>query len=223
MSLAERLGLTAPPPEDPHSCDLCSHPDYVEHKQYVDRLVLQNERLLKNLARTSKELAELRRLKTVLSEALHENSRLVEAIVAPIDTTQVTARDHGGMRSAMWVAHRTVQGFDVVSDSDLNRARAYDYVVERLEGAGIQVRAERRSFGGGDLGIEFRGEEATIVAPLTSTSWGLIRIAFHDEEPDPEHILVKLFFGPRNEYAYEGPRLHSVTGSVGDVIALIQY
>jgi hypothetical protein len=169
------------------------------------------------------EVAELRkentRLKSAHDRALFEIRRL-EAIIAPIDTTQVT----DAKKSAMWETVRTVHGFDVVSEDDenKNRARAYDYVVQRLEGAGIQVRALGRSFGGGELGIEFRGKEATIVAPLTSTSWGLIRIAFLGEEPDPEHLMVKLFFGPRNEYDYEGPHLHSVMGSVGEVIALIQ-
>ena len=104
------------------------------------------------------EVAELRkentRLKSAHDRAMFEIRRL-EAIIAPIDTTQVT----DAKKSAMWETVRTVHGFDVVSEDDenKNRARAYDYVVQRLEGAGIQVRAQGRSFGGGTSGSSSAG------------------------------------------------------------------
>jgi hypothetical protein len=45
------------------------------------------------------------------------------------------------------------------------------------------------------------------------------------DPPNPEQLVVKLYFGPRSE-GYDdnpgGPHLHSVIGSVRDVIALLQ-
>ena len=82
MSLADRLAGVPQRVEEPHSCDLCSHPpaEYVEHKKYVDRLVSQKEHIEKNFIRALKEAAELRkevmRLRNGHVEDLHEINRL---------------------------------------------------------------------------------------------------------------------------------------------------
>jgi hypothetical protein len=73
--------------------------------------------------------------------------------------------------------------------------------------------------------IDFRGEAATIAAPLFVDNplrlWFVMDWIY---PPEPEQLIVKLYFGPQSEGHDDpdGPHLHSVIGSLRDVIALLQ-
>lgn len=126
----------------------------------------------------------------------------------------------------MWETETTEDGIDVVWLTDENWDRARDYVIDRLEGAGIHVGEVRRwNMGEGDkMEIEFRGEAAVISAPHASVVDGMLCLSFAGK-PEPENLRVVLYFGPPNEEytSYLDPHLYAVGGTVGDIIALIQY
>jgi hypothetical protein len=126
---------------------------------------------------------------------------------------------------ALWETETTEKGVDVVWLTDENWDRARDYVIARLEGAGIQVgEPQRCNLGEGDeMGIKFRGEAATISAPHVMSVDGTLCLSFTGE-PEPENLRVVLYFGPpTGDYRNRDPHLYGVVGTVPDIIALIQY
>jgi hypothetical protein len=136
------------------------------------------------------------------------------------------SKDPGGgtLEQAMWETETIGVGFEIVSVTEENRVRARDYAIDRLEGAGLQARGHPRGPVRGLSGGRVSRGAATTIAPLFHTT-GLLRLSFAKDQPAPENILAKLYFGPRcdDEYDAIGPHLHSVSGSVGDIIAFIQY
>jgi hypothetical protein len=135
-----------------------------------------------------------------------------------------------GAEHALWETETSERGFQIVSWTKENQVRARDYLIDRLEGAGIQVRgvtfsAQFQSYSEEHIPVEFRGEAATIAAPLfLEEPLRLWFVMEWTDPPDPEQLVVKLYFGPRSAGLDDpgGPHLHSVIGSVRDVVALLQ-
>jgi hypothetical protein len=129
-----------------------------------------------------------------------------------------------GTRTPLWETKTTEDGFKGVLLSDENWDWARDYVIDRLEGAGIQVGEPRRwNLGEGDkMAIEFRGEPAVISAPHATVQEGFLFLSCTGE-PEPENLRLVLYFGPPTGDSQFNPHRYAVVGTVRDIIALIQY